>query len=82
MTDFFTALSVSDVIQLLGIIISLVTSVVAIIISVLSLKQNSKMIADSTRPYIWFWNLCESGSLLHYCQKFWSKFGSHRRFQM
>lgn len=52
MTDFFTALSASDVIQLLGIIISLVTSVVAIIISVLSLKQNSKMIADSTRPYI------------------------------
>lgn len=52
MAKFLTSLSTSDIIQLLGIIASLATSIIAIIISVVSLKQNSKMIADSTRPYI------------------------------
>lgn len=42
----------SDVIQLLGILISLITSTAAIFISVLSLRQNSQMIENSTRPYI------------------------------
>lgn len=37
-------LTPSDVIQLIGILASLITSVIAIIISVLTLKQNSKMI--------------------------------------
>lgn len=50
MAKFLTSLSTSDIIQLLGIIASLATSIIAIIISVVSLKQNSKMIADSTRP--------------------------------
>lgn len=38
------SLTPSDVIQLIGILASLITSVIAIIISVLTLKQNSKMI--------------------------------------
>lgn len=52
-------MSISDKIQLLGIIVSTVTSLIAIYISVQTLKQNSKMIEDnskmiedSSRPYI------------------------------
>lgn len=42
----------SDIIQFLGIIASLITSIIAIAISVKTLKQNSKMIEESTRPSI------------------------------
>lgn len=42
----------TDVIQIIGIFASLITSIVAIAISVKTLKQNSKMIEESTRPYI------------------------------
>lgn len=45
-------LTVSDVIEIVGIIASLITSIVAIAISVKTLKQNSRMIEDSTRPYV------------------------------
>ena len=45
-------MSISDKIQLLGIVVSTLTSLIAIIISVRTLKQNSKMIEDSSRPYI------------------------------
>lgn len=45
-------LNTSDIIQLTGILVSLATGIIAIIISVKSLKQNSKMIEGSTRPYI------------------------------
>ena len=45
-------MNTSDTIQLIGILVSLATSISAIMISVLSLKQNSKMIEKSTRPYI------------------------------
>ena len=45
-------LTASDVIEMVGIIISLITSIVAIWISVKTLKQNSQMIEESTRPYI------------------------------
>lgn len=45
-------LTTSDIIQLIGILTSLITSIIAIIISVLTLRQNSKMIAESTRPYV------------------------------
>lgn len=44
--------SVSDIIQLIGIIASSTTSIVAIIISVAALNQNSKMIEESSRPVI------------------------------
>ena len=45
-------LTISDIIEIVGIIASLITSIVAIEISVKTLKQNSKMIEESTRPYI------------------------------
>lgn len=45
-------LSVSDIIEICGIAASLITGIVAIIISVKTLKQNSKIIEESTRPYI------------------------------
>lgn len=46
------SINLSDTIQLVGIMLSLITGVIAIIISVLSLRQNSKMIENSSRPYI------------------------------
>lgn len=46
------SLSTSDIIQIIGIIVSLLTSVTAIIISIVTLRQNSKVIENSTRPYI------------------------------
>ena len=45
-------LTISDIIEICGIAVSLITGIVAIIISVKTLKQNSKMIEESTRPYI------------------------------
>lgn len=45
-------LTPTDLIEIIGIVISLVTSVVAIVISVKTLKQNSAMIEESTRPYV------------------------------
>ena len=45
-------LTTSDVIDLIGIFASLFIGVIAIIISILSLCQNSKMIEESTRPNI------------------------------
>lgn len=45
-------LTTSDVIDLIGIFASLFIGVIAIIISILSLRQNSKMIEESTRPNI------------------------------
>lgn len=45
-------LTVSDIIEIVGIIASLMTSIVAIVISIKALKQNSKMIEESTRPYV------------------------------
>lgn len=50
--NFIENLSNSDFIQLLGILAALITSMISIIISVATLHQNSKMIKDSTRPYI------------------------------
>ena len=45
-------LNASDIIEIVGIIASLVTSIVAIVISVKTLKQNSQMIEESSRPYV------------------------------
>jgi hypothetical protein len=45
-------MSQSDVIQLGGIFVALAVGVVSIIISVISLRQNSKMLEESTRPII------------------------------
>ena len=45
-------MSVSDWIELFGIIISMAVGIVSIIISCNSLKQNSIMIEEATKPYI------------------------------
>lgn len=47
-----SVLTITDLIEIAGIIISLVTGIVAIVISVLTLKQNSRMIEESSRPYV------------------------------
>lgn len=46
------ALSPENIIQIISICASLITSVVAIVISLKTLQQNSKMIRDSSRPYV------------------------------
>ena len=46
------ALSASDKIALATVIVTALVGIIAAIISVLSLRQNSKMIENSTRPYI------------------------------
>ena len=45
-------LTISDIIEIIGIITSLITSIVAIVISIATLRQNSKMIESTSRPYI------------------------------
>lgn len=45
-------MSTSDVIEIIGIIVSTIVSIIAIVVSVKTLKQNSKMIEESTRPYV------------------------------
>ena len=52
MQDYASQMSISDIIQLAGISISLITSIIAIFISVKTLTQNSKMIQDASRPYL------------------------------
>lgn len=47
-----TFLSTSDKIQLSGIMLSTFISVIAIVISVVTLRQNKKMIEESSRPVI------------------------------
>lgn len=47
-----SSLTLSDYIQILGIIASLTTSIIAIVISIKTLKQSSQMIEESTRPYL------------------------------
>lgn len=47
-----TILNTSDQIQLLGIIISSLMSFIAIVISVITLRQNNKMLEESSRPNI------------------------------
>lgn len=41
-----------EIIQLIGIIVALLVGIVSIIISIFTLRQNSKMIEESTRPII------------------------------
>lgn len=43
-------LNPSDIIEIVGIVASLLVSIVAIVISLVSLRQNSRMIEESTRP--------------------------------
>ena len=47
--EFIAKLTPSDIIQILGIIASFLTALVAIIISLVTMRQNSKMIEESSR---------------------------------
>ena len=51
-TGLLSSLSPSDIIQLLGILLSTIISTLAVIISVVTLRQNHQMVEESTRPYI------------------------------
>lgn len=50
--EFITKLTPSDIIQILGIIASFLTALVAIIIFLVTMRQNSKMIEESSRAII------------------------------
>ncbi len=45
-------LTISDCIELLGIIASLAIGIISLIIAVKTLRQNSKMIEEANRPYV------------------------------
>ena len=49
---FLRSMTVSDMIEVISIIASLITSIIAIAISLKTLRQNSRMIEESSRPYI------------------------------
>lgn len=55
-------LGISDWIALAGILASTIVSIVSVVIAVLTLRQNSKMIHDSTRPYITMYYTTVSGA--------------------
>lgn len=68
-----SSLSLSDMIEIIGIIVSTAVSIIAIIISVKTLKQaqitneqNNRMLEESTRPYIAIYldtiTICEQSS--------------------
>lgn len=52
MFEFFSCFTPSDWIELFGVVFSSLTAFIAIYISIKTLKQNNKMIEESTRPYI------------------------------
>lgn len=52
MKTLFENLIFSDLLQLILILITTITAVLSIVISVLTLRQNQKMLEESTRPYI------------------------------
>lgn len=56
MSDFFELITVSDAIQMIGILVSLATGIIAIIFSLITIRQNSRMIKDATRPYVVVYN--------------------------
>ena len=45
-------MQISDIIEIISIITSLFTSIVAIIISVKTLKQSEQTLEETTRPYV------------------------------
>lgn len=59
-------MSTSNIIEIISIIVSLITDIVAIYLSVKALRQNNKMLEESTRPYISIYvesiTLCEQTS--------------------
>ena len=55
-------LSPSDYIEIVGIITSLIVSVVAVVIAVKTLKQNALLLEESTRPYVVAYNDLVNGA--------------------
>ena len=56
-------ITASDIIEIFGIIASLITGIVAIVISVKTLRQNALMIEESTRPQIQIYPVYMNGFL-------------------
>lgn len=56
--NFIESLTRSEVISLFGVIASFITGCIATIISIKTLRQNSKMIEASSRPYIGIYGAC------------------------
>ena len=52
MQNLFSQLTTTDYVQIIGIILSFLIGIIAIVISIATLKQNNKMIEESTRPFI------------------------------
>lgn len=50
--QFINSLAISDKIQIVGIFSTTLLSVISVLIAISTLRQNSKMIEESTRPYI------------------------------
>ena len=63
MIKFFTSLTNSDIINLFGVIASLIVAIVGIGISVKTLRQNSKMLEASTRPNLQLYSVYSNGIL-------------------
>lgn len=62
-TSFFSSLTPSDWIQIWGIIVSIIVSIVSISIAIATLRQNNKMIEESTRPNIQIYPVYLNGLL-------------------
>lgn len=52
MKDYISTLTMSDVIQLIGIMVALLTGIISIIISIVTLRQNSVAMKESSRAQI------------------------------
>lgn len=70
MYELFSKFTISNWIELIGILASLITSIVAILISIFTLKQNSKMIEESTRPVISIYSKYSDGVLYYIIKNF------------
>jgi hypothetical protein len=52
LSDIVSQLQLSDLIDILAIAVSTLVGIISIVIATLTLRQNNKMIEESTRPYI------------------------------
>lgn len=66
MPIFLSNFTTTDWIQLFSIIASLSISVISILVAVFTLRQNSKMIEESTRPYILIYDAYTNISSVHF----------------
>lgn len=67
-------MNVSDIIQIIAIIVGFITSFVAIVISILTLSQNNKMIRENSRANILFY--IEHSSVAQKCNLVIKNFGN------